>query len=68
MAEMTLEPTAWKNANWALEKGLFSKVFSSVEDLDGNLATFTEQLATYNPDALVEMKKVLLLFLFFGRA
>lgn len=59
MAEMTLEPTAWKNANWALEKGLFSKVFSSVEDLDGNLATFTKQLASYNPDALVEMKKVL---------
>ncbi|NHN26546.1 enoyl-CoA hydratase/isomerase family protein [Flavobacterium jejuense] len=59
MAEMTLEPTAWKNANWALEKGLFSKVFSSVEDLDGNLASFAEQLASYNPDALVAMKKVL---------
>ena len=59
MAEMTLEPTAWKNANWALEKGLFSKVFSKVEDLDDNLASFAEQLATYNPEALVEMKKVL---------
>lgn len=59
MAEMTLEPTAWKKANWALEKGLFSKVFSKVEDLDDNLASFAEQLATYNPEALVEMKKVL---------
>lgn len=59
MAEMTLEPTALKNANWALEKGLYAKVFSSVEELDSNLVAFSEQVASYNPDALVEMKKVL---------
>lgn len=59
MAEMTLEPTAWKNANWALVKGLFTKVFSTVDDLDTALETYTKQLASYNPEALVAMKKVL---------
>lgn len=59
MAEMTLEPTAWKNANWAHEKGLFSKVFAKIEDLDENLTTFSGLLASYNPEALLEMKKVL---------
>jgi methylglutaconyl-CoA hydratase len=59
MAEMTLEPTAWKNANWAHEKGLFSKVFPKIEDLDKNLTIFSELLASYNPEALLEMKKVL---------
>ena len=59
MAEMTLAPTAWKNANWALDKGLYAKVFSSTEELDSALATFTEELANYNPEALAEMKKVL---------
>ncbi|HJS00817.1 MAG TPA: enoyl-CoA hydratase/isomerase family protein [Flavobacterium sp.] len=59
MTEMTLEPTAWKNANWAHEKGLFSKVFPKIEDLDKNLTIFSELLASYNPEALLEMKKVL---------
>ncbi|NJM79324.1 MAG: enoyl-CoA hydratase/isomerase family protein [Flavobacterium sp.] len=59
MAEMTLEPTVWKNANWALEKGLFTKVFSTIAKLDTALETYTNQLASYNPEALLEMKKVL---------
>lgn len=59
MAEMTLEPTAWKNANWALEKGLFTKIFASNDDLDIALETYTNQLASYNPEALLEMKKVM---------
>lgn len=59
MAEMTLEPTAWKNANWALEKGLFTKVFPTVVDLDTALDTYTNQLANYNPEGLLAMKKVI---------
>ena len=59
MAEMTLEPTAWKNANWALEKGLFTKVFSTIAELDTALETYTNQLASYNPEGLLAMKKVI---------
>ena len=59
MAAMTLEATQWKSAAWANEKGLFSQVFSSVETLDDTVLQFSEQLASYNPDALLEMNKVL---------
>ncbi|MVO09865.1 enoyl-CoA hydratase/isomerase family protein [Flavobacterium sp. TP390] len=59
MAAMTLEATQWKSAAWANEKGLFSQVFSSMETLDETVLQFSEQLASYNPDALLEMKKVL---------
>lgn len=59
MAAMTLEATVWKNANWAKEKGLYTQVHTTVEDLDHNLSLFTKQLASYNPEALLEMKKVL---------
>ena len=59
MATMTLEATQWKSAAWAKEKGLFSQVFSTVEALDETVLQFSEQLASYNPDALLEMKKVL---------
>ena len=59
MSEMTLNPTAWKTSKWAFEKGLFSEVFETIEDLDIRLEEYTNELSSYNPDALLEMKKVL---------
>ncbi|PCJ95284.1 MAG: enoyl-CoA hydratase [Flavobacteriaceae bacterium] len=59
LSELSLAPTEWKNAYWSKEKGLFSKVYDSINEMDKELAYFTEKLASYNPDALIEMKKVL---------
>ena len=59
MSEMTLNPTAWKTSKWAFEKGLFSEVFENIEELDIRLEEYTNELSSYNPDALLEMKKVL---------
>jgi len=38
---------------------LFSKVFDSIKELDKDLEFFAEKLASYNPEALEEWKKVL---------
>ena len=59
LAELTLDATNWQNAYWAKEKGLFAKVLDSITELDKALEFFTEKLATYNPEALLEMKKAL---------
>ena len=59
LAELTLAAHEWKNAYWAKEKGLYAKVFESISDLDKELEIFTEKLASYNPKALLEMKKTL---------
>ena len=59
ISELSLSPTEWKNAYWAQEKGLFSKVFDSIKELDKDLEFFAEKLASYNPEALEEWKKVL---------
>ena len=59
LAEMALNPTEWKNAYWAKEKGLFSKVYDSISDLDKELEHHALQLASYNPEALSIMKKTL---------
>lgn len=59
MTEMTLAATEWKSAQWAFEKGLITKLFSSTEEMDDALVQFTNQLSSYNPDALYEMKKVI---------
>ena len=59
MSELSLNPTAWKTAYWAQEKGLFSHVFDSINELDKELDLFTNNLSSYNPQALEDWKKVL---------
>ncbi|WP_306012615.1 MULTISPECIES: enoyl-CoA hydratase/isomerase family protein [unclassified Allomuricauda] len=59
LAELTLYPTEWKNAYWAKEQGLYAKVYDSIVDMDKEVDIHLQKLATYNPEALSEMKKVL---------
>lgn len=59
LAELTLAAEEWKNAYWAQEKGLYAKVFDTIAEMDKELEFFSEKLASYNPEALYEMKKIL---------
>ncbi|QXP56741.1 enoyl-CoA hydratase/isomerase family protein [Cellulophaga sp. HaHa_2_95] len=59
LSELSLCPTAWKNAYWAQEKGLFAKVYDSISELDKELDFYTNSLSQYNPQALEDWKKVL---------
>ncbi len=59
LSELSLAPTDWKNAYWAQEKGLYSKVYDSINAMDTDLDFFSNKLAAYNPAALYELKKVL---------
>jgi len=58
MAEMTLAAHAWKSADWAFQKGLYS-VLSNAENLDAEVENFAQKLSSYNPEALKEMKKII---------
>lgn len=59
MSEMTLAPHQWKNAYWAKNKGLYAEVYDSVKDLDKELEIFCSKLTESNPEAIVEMKKII---------
>ncbi|HEX8562801.1 MAG TPA: enoyl-CoA hydratase/isomerase family protein [Flavobacterium sp.] len=59
LAELTFSAHDWKDAQWAMQKGLYAEVHNSVEALDTALETFNSKLASYNPEALSEMKKAL---------
>jgi len=59
LSELSLAPTEWKNAYWAQEKGLFSKVFDSRKEMDKELEFFVLKLSSYNPGALQDWKKIL---------
>ncbi|MES2241077.1 MAG: enoyl-CoA hydratase/isomerase family protein [Bacteroidota bacterium] len=59
MTEMTLAAHEWKSAEWAHEKGLYASVVATTELLDSTIAEFSSKLASYNSEALVEMKRVI---------
>ena len=58
-AELSLQPTSWKNAYWAKEKGLFNEVYNSVETLDKELDNYLAKLGSYSPQAIRSIKKSL---------
>ena len=58
MSQMTIDAETFFSTEFAKEKGLYSEVFETVEDLDEAVKTLAEKLASYNPEALIEMKKV----------
>jgi methylglutaconyl-CoA hydratase len=59
LSELTLDATNWQTAYWAKEKGLYAKVFETIRELDEEVEVFASKLASYNPSALAEMKKIL---------
>ncbi len=59
LSELSLNATKWKKARWAKDKGLYSEIFKSIKELDKELGLLSNKLASYNPKALAEMKKVL---------
>lgn len=58
-AALTLASNEWKDSEWAKSSGLFTKVFAGQVTLDKELVQFSTKLATYNPEAVSEIKKIL---------
>ncbi len=59
LSELTIDATNWKTAYWAKDKGLFARVFEKPRDMDEAIDILTKNLASYNLDAMMEMKKIL---------
>lgn len=59
LAELTIAGHEWQNAYWAKEKGLYAKVYETISEMDKEVDFLAQKLASYNPEALAEMKTVL---------
>ncbi len=57
-SQIAIDANSFYDAEWARSKGLYMKVFEDVESLDEAVQAFAENLCTYNPEAMTEMKKV----------
>lgn len=56
---LAIDSSMWRNAEWALRKGLFSELHITVEALDEAVARLADALAHYNPEAMHELKQIL---------
>ena len=48
----------WHDAFWAKQNGLFTKVFATLRDLNEAVAELAKKIASCNPEAIRQMKKV----------
>jgi len=59
MSQIAIDANTFYDAEWARQKGLYAQVYDSTEKLDEAVQAFAENLCTYNPEAMKEMKKVM---------
>ena len=58
MSQIAIDANSFYPAEWAKQKGLFTHVFESTDELDDAVKATAEHLCTYNTEAMIEMKKV----------
>ncbi|MBI4931229.1 MAG: enoyl-CoA hydratase/isomerase family protein [Bacteroidetes bacterium] len=58
-AALTINPTEWKTAEWAREKGLYADIFPSIEELDKAVQSLAEKLSQSSSEAMTQLKKVM---------
>ena len=56
---MTINATKWFDAVWAREKGLYTEIFASAEQMDIEVVKLATTLSNANPEAMEGLKKVM---------
>jgi methylglutaconyl-CoA hydratase len=56
---MTINATKWFDASWAREKGLYTEVFDSIDEMDAEVEKLASTLSKSNPEAMEGLKKVM---------
>ena len=58
-SHLSLNPKKFYSALWAKQQGMYAEVFENILELDFAVKAFAEDLCSYSPDAMKEMKKLL---------
>ncbi|TJY37132.1 enoyl-CoA hydratase/isomerase family protein [Pontimicrobium aquaticum] len=56
MSQIAIDANSFYSAHWAKEKGLYTQVFETTDELDEAVTIFAENLCNYNPKAMSDMK------------
>ena len=57
-SQMSINATAWYDAEWAREKGLYTSIHETAEEMDAAIDELAEKLSKSNPEAMMLLKKV----------
>jgi methylglutaconyl-CoA hydratase len=57
-SQLTIRATDFQTAQWAKYNGLYNEVYEDIPALDTAVNELTQQLASYNPEALASLKQV----------
>ncbi|MBU2939727.1 enoyl-CoA hydratase/isomerase family protein [Lacinutrix sp. C3R15] len=58
MSQIAIDANTFYTPEFAKQKGLFTQVYETTQELDAAVKATAEHLCTYNPEAMLEMKKV----------
>jgi methylglutaconyl-CoA hydratase len=58
-SQLAINASEWFSAQWAKEKGLYTEIYESTEVMDQSLNELASRLASSNPAAMEEMKKMM---------
>ena len=56
---MTINASKWFDASWGREKGLYTEVFDSIEEMDVEVEKLASTLSKSNPEAMQGLKKIM---------
>lgn len=58
MSQLAIDATEWQTAQWAKEKGLYTEVYDSIEEMDAGVEALASKLAKSNPEAMSMLKQI----------
>jgi len=58
MSQLAIDATEWQTAQWAKDKGLYTEIFDSVDEMDSAIEKLAKTLASSNPEAMQMLKTV----------
>lgn len=58
MSELAINATAWRDAQWAYQRGMYNELYDDIQALDEGVTHLLEKLRGFNPQAMAELKKV----------
>ncbi|MCB0395896.1 MAG: enoyl-CoA hydratase/isomerase family protein [Flavobacteriales bacterium] len=58
-SELAINATEWRDAQWAYQKGLYTRIFSSVGELNDAVTTLAKRLSDSSPEAMKLLKQAM---------
>jgi methylglutaconyl-CoA hydratase len=56
--QLTIDATSWRSAGWAEQKGLYTSLHDTADEMDASITQLTDRLAMSSPEAMAMLKRV----------